>query len=83
MTTTIRWLAVIALATSCNPQRKQTPTTPIIPAITRREVKPLAPRPEPVPLGAQTQGKLADPPTETPKIPPMNPGTNGLPAEPK
>jgi len=69
-----RWFAVFALAVACggDQQRKQ-----VVTPITHREVRPMAPRPEPVPTRASSQGAVADPPTKAPEVPPLNPGTNG------
>jgi hypothetical protein len=66
-------VAVLALA-ACTPREPQKPK-PIVTPIVHRE-KP--PGPNPVdPMPVQPQGKLADPPTDAPNIPPLNPGTNG------
>jgi len=67
---------VIALAVAaCTPREPQKPK-PIVSPIVHRDKQLPGPNPvDPVPI--QPQGKLADPPTDAPQIPPLNPGTSG------
>lgn len=67
-------VAVVVLA-ACHEQEPQKPK-PLVSPIVHRDKK--LPGPNPVdPVPVQPQGKLADPPTSQPKIPPLNPGANG------
>jgi len=67
---------VIALAlAACTPREPQKPK-PLVSPIVHRDKK--LPGPNPVdPMPVQPQGKVADPPTDAPKVPPLNPGANG------